>query len=609
MIESAVNPANRSLVFAFGGLALWIVAVTQADFSHMGKLGLISVLGWPYFAGLTLVAIGIVLELFCDPVRDSRVTVLIIVLIIFIFGTACAVEPTSALPDSWVHAGFIQYILQNGHILNGYDSRFSWPGGFSLGAVLAAFTGQPNALSFLRWFPLFIELLYLAPVLVIARFSSVSRRTGWLGVVLFYATNWIYQDYFSPQALNYLFFLVVLAVVLACMRPIRHPSSATAPRTLLGRAAQQWNRLAHRRSSEVETVPVWSNRVILTCLALAGLICLASAMSHQLTPYALILALTACFLTRRLGRPELIVIAGLLAVGWLSLGASNYWIGHLHDIFGSAGQISSTIGSNVTSRIAGSPSHRFVIDARLLITAALYSLAGIGVLRRRPNTRTLEALAAAPFFLLAAQNYGGEGLLRVVLFGLPFTSLLAASALLPTPRVALSRPPRSRRRNYRYGRIVTQFVVFVVLLSFALATTLARGGNDAYESFSTGELAAVNYAYSHARAGQVIGMVAPFLPFGQVGVGSTSVFVAAGGGTPSLGAVRSALVTFRPEWIILSQSQEAWGEIVAGYPVGWEFSLVNSLATSGYRVVKGWPTATVLEVIATPTVRPVKPAG
>ena len=52
-------------------------------------------------------------------------------------------------------------------------------------------------------------------------------------------------------------------------------------------------------------------------------------------------------MARRLGRPELVLIAVLLAVGWLSLGASNYWIGHLSDIFGSVGHVSNTFGSNV----------------------------------------------------------------------------------------------------------------------------------------------------------------------------------------------------------------------------------------------------------------------
>ena len=87
-------------------------------------------------------------------------------------------------------------------------------------------TGLPGAVGFLRWAPLVFELLYLPPVLVIARFSGAGVRAGWLGVLLFYATNWIDQDYFSPQALNYLFYLVILATVLACWQPSRIEAGA-----------------------------------------------------------------------------------------------------------------------------------------------------------------------------------------------------------------------------------------------------------------------------------------------------------------------------------------------------------------------------------------------
>jgi hypothetical protein len=58
--------------------------------------------------------------------------------------------------------------------------------------------------------------------------------------------------------------------------------------------------------------------------------------------------------------------------------------------------------------------------------------------------------------------------------------------------------------------------------------------------------------------------------------------------------LRSNLLRAHPAWVILSQSQEAWGEIDAGYPAGWEQGLQASLVAGGYRVVASWPTATVL---------------
>ena len=581
-------------VLGLVSLALWFIAVDQADFLRMGASGLITVLGWPYFAGLALLTVALGIELMRAPLRTSVATALIAVLVLFIFGTACAVEPVASLTDSWIHAGFIQYFIQNGHTLNNYDARFSWPGGFAMAAVFASFVGKTSVVSFLRWFPLFIELMYLAPLLVIARFSGVDRRTGLLGVVLFYVNNWIYQDYFSPQGLNYLFFLVVIAAVLACWRP-RYAAA-------IGAARSRWReRLSQTRSvftlSRIDgrdATSNWSSSTTLGVLVVLALICFASAISHQLTPYALILALAACLVGRRLGRIELLIVASILAVGWLSLGASNYWIGHLADIFGSAGKVSSTIGSNVVSRVTGNSDHLFIVKVRILITVAFYLLAGIGTLRRFADSRVLEILAAVPFVLVVAQNYGGEGLLRVVLFGLPFTALLAASALLPasTGTIRGFIPP------VRIHRRVLICALVIVILVFALGTTLVRGGNDSYESFSKGELAAANYAYNHARAGQTIGEVAAFLPLGQEKITSVYTYIAAGAGTPYK-SLRPDFLKVLPRWIILSQSQEAWGELVANYPRGWEETLEVGLIQKGYRIVAHWPTSTVLELAKT----------
>jgi hypothetical protein len=584
--------ANLPVAFGAAGLITWLVTVCTAPFSSIGALGLITVVGWPFVAALALVSVGFALELLHDPLRPGRLLALIVALIVTIFGTASAVEPTARLADSYVHAGFVQYVLVHGHVLNNYDARFSWPGGFSLGAVLVVFAGQANALALLRWAPLVFEVLYLAPLLVIAKASGVSRRAGWLGVALFYATNWIDQDYFSPQALNFLFFLVVLAVVLSSWRMVPTSSDADHQRRTRRWLAEARAGLSRRRLGGHDALALRSRPVTLVLLGLVVIVALASAMSHQLTPYALILGLFACLLSRRLGRPELVIVAALLAAGWLSLGASNYWEGHLSTIFGPFGQLGSTFGSNVSSRVTGSSSHRLVVDLRLLVTAALYLLAGIGICRRRGVSRSIELLAAAPFLLLVAQDYGGEGLLRVVLFGLPFTGLLAASALLPTPETSV---PSVLHRVHRGGRAMTVSVVILAIFAFAVTTAVVRGGNDAYEAFSTGERSAVDYTFAHVTAGQTVGMVSPFLPIGAQDVGSVNLFIAnSPNDAETLSYNKARLLRAKPQWIILSQSQEAWGEIVGGYPKGWEKGLEGTLENRGYQVVAAWPTASVL---------------
>lgn len=575
-------------------MALWGISVANANFSHMGSFGLVTVLGWPYFAGLTLLVAALAIELLRLPLRSTHLLLLVVGLIVILFGTAPAVEPTARLTDSWLHAGFVQYVYEHGRVLENFDARFSWPGSFSLGAVLVAFTGQADATGFLRWAPLVFELLYLPPLLVIARWSGVGVRAGWTGVVLFYATNWIDQDYFSPQALNFLFYLVVLAIVLACWQPGRQGTRVGPGFDVRARVAASRRALRLRRWAGHDATTSWRPGQVLAALAFSALVILATSLSHQLTPYALILALVACLLTRRLGRPELVVVAVLLAVGWLSLGASNYWVGHLSDIFGSIGHAGSTFGSNVGSRVTGSWSHLWVVRLRIASTIALFALAGIGALRRSTDSRTLELAAVAPFALLALQSYGGEGLLRAVLFGLPFTALLAASAVLPR-RAGTIRPLVGSVPLGQHGRMLLRLCVAAVVLGFALLTTVVRGGNDAYEAYSRGALAAVNYAYDHAKVGETVGAVSFYLPIGQRRQGEIGVFVASEQvENVTVKSLARELERARPRFVVLTRSQEEWGQILESLPRGWEETLSRQLQRDGYRVAARWPTATVL---------------
>jgi hypothetical protein len=585
-----------------GAVLFWIITVVADDYSRMSGYGLVSVLGWPYFAGLLLVVLGFGVEL-CRPIlRHRHLLLLIVILIVYIYGTACAIEPVSALTDSWIHAGFIQYILLHGHPLNGYDARFSWPGAFSMAAILTRFVGEPNALSFLRWFPLLIELAYLAPLLVIGRFSGVGRRAAWLGIAFYVTSNWIYQDYFSPQALAFFFFLVVIATTLACWQPMKIALNSTQPHWILDRLRRTRHAFSRDRLAGRHATSSWTSNQTLALVALFTLIFTAGVMSHQLTPPAIILALAALLVTRRLGRPELVVLIVVLTFGWLSLGASNYWVGHLSDIFGSLGQFGSKLSSNVTSRVTGQPTHLIVVELRILLTAAVFFVAGIGTLRRSADSRTLEALVMAPFVLFAAQSYGGEGLIRVVLFGLPFTSLLAASAFLPRANAEI--PPIVPMPSGRLARLVTTAVpvaIVVAVLACALVTTVVRGGNDAYESFSTGELAAVNYVYDHVHKGQIIGSVNYYIPIGQKDVGSVSQYFAPDEPENRLKRISGHLLDAAPAYIILSKSQEAYGEEVVGDSPGWEAAVQRSLTHHGYFVVARWSTATVLKKGKSPT--------
>jgi len=595
--------ANRRFSLPGGGLALgvlglafWVLAVATASPSAIKALGLISIVGWAYFVALACMVAGFAMEVAAGSLRPARLTALLLGLIVILFGTSSAIFPYATLTDSYIHDGFVQYIVTHGHIAHQVDARFYWPGAFTLAAALVTFTGQHDAGAFLRWFPFVIEVAYLAPLLALAKASGVRQRTAYLGVAFFYSANWIYQDYFSPQALNFLFFLVIIATALTVWKAV--PSVREGAVTYSRRFSNTLSSLRPRRLNGFDADASVSAGQEMAFIAIIALIIMAVVSSHQLTPVMVALGLGGLLLTRRLRRPELVLLAGVLTWAWVSLSASDFWGGKLYTIFGGVGHATASLNQNVTDRIVGSSTHVFIVDMRIATIAAVLIVALIGALRRATDDRALEFLAFAPFVTVLGQSYGGEGLLRAALFSLPFASLLAASAFAPNHEGTIPALFRlgvgTRSTPVRFG-----LTVGVALAIAGTVQTLDRGGNDFYQSFTPGEVAATTYVNAHLKPGYVFAAEAPFLPAGQALAGSVERFYASVQGT-QIPVNTSKLLSSHAQYVVITTSQEHWGVEVNGFPYGWQTSVRQALLDHGYRVVASWPTATVYASAAVP---------
>jgi hypothetical protein len=168
--------------------------------------------------------------------------------------------------------------------------------------------------------------------------------------------------------------------------------------------------------------------------------------------------------------------------------------------------------------------------------------------------------------------------------------LLAASAILPN-RVGPIRAIIPWLPFRRAGRATLAVLVGSAILILAVATVLVRGGNDAYESWTTGEFAAVNYTYDHITPGQTLGLADSYIPFGYRDVDLIHIYIPE---SDRRATWPVAFAKHEATWIILSKSEASWGVNVAGYPVNWESNLERSLLNEGYTVSKTWPTATIL---------------
>jgi hypothetical protein len=138
-----------------------------------------------------------------------------------------------------------------------------------------------------------------------------------------------------------------------------------------------------------------------------------------------------------------------------------------------------------------------VIIVRLANTALLFGLAGLGALHRLLTKRrdmTWVVLAATPFGLVLLQDYGGEILLRVYLFSLPFIAFLAAHALVQWGEV-----------RDRLTRAVPVALVAILLTGTFL---VSRFGNERMDLATVDEAAGMQQLYRIAPIDSVFVAVA-----------------------------------------------------------------------------------------------------
>ncbi len=596
---SPVEPPRRQFQFpvlrdwavpasAGAALVLWCVGLRPVTPGQLGSVGLVTALSPVLLASYPVLLAAVLIELTAPRPRQRLLAACTALGVLLVYGLQPASEQTARLSAAWLHVGFIRYIADHGQVLPAFDARFSWPGFFSLFALVSRAAGVPDVTPLLQWAP--TVLAGLATLGIRALVSNVldPGRTAWIATWLFVLTEWTEQDYFSPQATTYVLMLAALALTLRYLVAPR--LAAVGPGVLRGRV-----------------VPSGTPGQRLAVQGAVLLLALALAPSHQLTPYVLGGLLLIMLLARRLWAGWLPWLVLLLALGWFSLGAKDFWQGQLQMVIGGFGDVSASFNQGVSGRFVGDAGRQLILLVRVGLAGAVGALALAGGWLLRCQRRlgwVLGLLAAAPFGLIALQSYGGEVFLRCYLFSLPFAVILAAVAvealLRPSPDAWVLRPspklpPSPRRRALRL------IPVLALLTGLGLGTVMARGGNDAYTSFGRADVAAVDYAYQHARTGQHIEAVTSDVPLssarvGEVGQSTLETFC------PGLVHVSQCVLDTHPDFLLVTPSQENDGRIYYDLPAGWTSALVTELTASGrYRVVFDQDGSQVLARVVPPT--------
>ena len=482
------SPAPRLLV-AMAIVVLGCAAASTGDQSRIGRWGLIQALPPSYFACVAALTVCFVVEVFRPSSSGLVLAAQVAGLALLLHGAPNFVETEPRFATAWLHAGFTEQILDTGAAAPTVDARFSWPGFFGAAAAVTGAGGLHSAVPLLRWAPLAWLFVYLPPIYVIGTFLTRSAAAAWLGLWLFVLANWIGQDYFAPQSLGFVLYLMAVAIIVSFFRG--------GPQLPLGGRLSGWrDRLPQDGFSDLPA----SRELRGTLVVLLVLLQAALAATHQLSPIVLVLASAALVLVGRCRLLVFPVIAGVLALGWISIGAEPYWVGHLGTIFGGVGNVGEVVDRSVVQRVAGSDVHRALVVLRLGFTAAVWGLALLSALvlwARRPPPLTLIALTAAPFALVV-QNYGSEGVLRMYLFSAPFACLLIAQLIVtlvqPPGRTQVGRSARVRLRTSRG-------LVGGVALALVPLFLVTRYGNESFEQVRPTELHAIQVLYSIAPQG------------------------------------------------------------------------------------------------------------
>lgn len=576
------------LVVAVGLLGSSLVQVDRDDAG--GALGLLAVLPATWWAGVAVLTVGFAWLVVTAPRRHLWLFGYLVLLVVALHATPGLIEAHGRFPTAWTHVGFVDHVVETGRVEPGYDARYNWPGAFSLGAFLVDLTGAESARSLVRFAPVVMNLLLLAPLVVLVRHATRDNRVRWVALWLAVLTNWVGQDYLAPQPLALLGYLVIVGVLLGWFRSVE------------GRAASGFDLLARLRCRRrlgglvrdqrlrwaVEAPPRASAGQEFGLVVLVVGIAAVLAFSHQLTPFMLVIAAVVLVATGRVDRPLIPVLLAVCTAAWVGLGATAYLRSNLADLTSGLGDLGSVVDEN-QSRVGPGRARQLVLMTRMVLTLAAVGLGGIGLWRQWRMRRAdwaLVALALAPASLALLNSYGGEVLLRVSLFSLPFLALLGAFALVTEG--ADGRPA------LRTG--VAVVAVSAVLLPLFVA---ARYGNEAFERIDDDDIAAWDFLVDNAPTGArviVTDFAGPWR-YRSLTQFDYEVFDDEVDEQPTAAAIDDlAASEDGPTYVVLGTASAAYREIAQGFPASWASSVEDDLvATGGYMVAFRSGATTVLE--------------
>lgn len=477
VVDLAASP-----VIAVTALALSVVLLATAHLTLDGY-GLLHSLPWGYYLGLAGLPLASVVEWRREQSRPVLVLAYVFAFLVLVWLTPYVLEGTPRFRTSYLSYGYVDPVARGQGLFPRLFVYHNWPlFSIAMAAVKNVFAMSP--LTLMAFFPTVIMVLYLAPLsalLLMAtdrqwpepkeRWRTVRGIFGsdgrWVvGLWIFVVFQWTNQDYFSPQALAFLFYLGLMVV------------------------------LAHtalRRDGTFNAISGGATVLLFTLIV----------ATHVLSGLIALFVIAGLTLSKQLRRPTLLLLCLLVFVAWQAYPAAPFYQFYGHRLLQTVFAAGDFLQTNVSGRISGSGEHLTVSRARVLVTAIVFALGLLAVAAslwpesrdrwRRPRM-LWHALPHEQRFALAwlistvlvgpVSVYGGEMLIRTELFSLPPLAMIVAATANRRRILALA------------GATLTVMAPLHILTHF---------GNELYDYVSPGELAGFRFVADRLAPAKIYG--------------------------------------------------------------------------------------------------------
>ncbi len=491
------------VVVPIAAFLLWAFSLHAVNINNMNDLGLVSVMPPTLIIAVFLMTISYCMVLQRTQIRTPILLLHFVFIIIMLYGVTMFVEQEPRFDIVYRHAGYTEYIMRTGTSNTLLDAYFSWPGFFALSAVLVKVIGYPSILPFANYAPIFYNILYLCASYILFTAFTTDKRIIWFGLWLFALTNWIGQDYFSPQGLNFFLYLITMAIMVKWFKMPADARRTPLEKLPLGKLLKHlplipWFYGWLRAPDPIRTESRPKQKIALIVAMI--LIFAFDVFSHPLTPFFVLAGMLALVVLRRTQLWWLAVLFVGMEVFWLVFMTQNYLAGNLGSLIAGLGNIGSSLQQNVSDRVAGDPLHTLYTQLCIMTAVFVWGFAALGAffrLRQGYKDATIVVLCLAPFPLFAMGQYGGEMIFRIYLFALPPMVFFCACFFYNFPVLRI-----------RVATTIAITLFSVILLGGFLVT---RYGNERVNNMTPQEVIGTQKLYSMGKpnsffmAGWVIG--------------------------------------------------------------------------------------------------------